>query len=239
MLDDEIRHELERLNREHQWLKHASAKYPDLCVFEYGSKKLYCSPSVNTEVDEWASTDLIDEGLYHDVTMEANHAITCFKNEDGGRVHSWPPIFVVGKIQRSGPGSFKHVLYEHWRRQLDDAGIAADLVDAIEHAQAERAIEPEPRQWVNGERNYCVYTAEDENGETVGVFRMHERIQLDVSQMIMTRANALGIDFCNHDGGFTINDAHQLQAFVDDTVDFLRDRAAESKQSREEDRNAA
>ncbi|MCU1281641.1 MAG: hypothetical protein JWM53_5187, partial [bacterium] len=42
MLDEEIRFELERLNREHQWLKIVSAKYPDLCVYEFGDRKLYC-----------------------------------------------------------------------------------------------------------------------------------------------------------------------------------------------------
>lgn len=178
MLDEEIRFELERLNREHLWLKHASAKYPDLCAFEYGTKKLYCSPSVNTEVDGWESTNLIDEGLYHDVVMEANYALTCFKVEDGGRVHSWPPIFVVGRIQRSGPGNFQHLLYEHWRRQLEDAGIAAALVDEIEDAQANRPVETEPRSLTEGDPHYAVYTTEDENGENVGVLRMHERVQL-------------------------------------------------------------
>lgn len=238
MLDEEIRFELERLNREHQWLKAVSAKYPDLRVYERGDRKFYCSPSLNGRVEEFAHHDLIDEGLYHDVTMEANFAISFFKNEDGGRVHSWPPMFVVGRIKRSGPGTFKHLLYENWRRQLDDAGIAAEVIETLIARSDGRAIEPDQLDWMSGDQSYGMWTVEDGSGETIGVFRMHERVQHDVQMLIATRADALGFRFSSHDSGFTINSAHHLQAFIDDTVDFMREREAE-KSLAANDRDAA
>ena len=238
MLDDEIRHELERLNREHQWLKAVSAKYPDLRVYELGDRKFYCSPSVNERVEELAHHDLIDEGLYHDVTMEANFAISFFKNEDGGRVYSWPPMFVVGRIKRSSPGTFKHLLYENWRRQLDDAGIATAVIETLIARTEGRAIEPDQLDWMTGDPSYGMWTAEDRAGETIGVFRMHERVQHDVVMLISERADAFGIRLSNHDYGFTINGAHHLQAFVDDTIEFLREREAERNPAAN-DRDAA
>ena len=227
MLDEEISVELERLNREHQWLKAASAKYPDLRVYELGDRKFYCSPSLNGQVEEYAHHDLIDEGLYHDVTIEANFAISFFKNEDSGRVYSWPPMFVVGRIKRSGPGNFERRLYENWRRQLDDAGIATAVVEALVARSNGRATEQDQLDWMNGEP-FGMWTVEDTAGETIGVFRMHERVQHDVRMLIAARADALGIRFSNHDSGFTISSAHHLQAFIDDTVEFVRERQAEA-----------
>ncbi|MCU1278961.1 MAG: hypothetical protein JWM53_2507, partial [bacterium] len=190
--------------------------------------KLYCSPSVNGEVDEFARHDMIDEGLYHDVTIEANFAISLFKHEDGGRVHSWPPMFVVGRIKRSGPGMFKHLMYENWRRQLDDAGIATQLIETIIARTDGRAIEPDQLDWTSGDPSYGLWTVEDRTGETIGAFRMHERVQREVFTLIATRADALGMRFSSHDGGFTINSAHHLQAFVDDTLEFMREREADT-----------
>ncbi len=227
MLDEEIRFELERLNREHQWLKSVSAKYPDLCAYEYDGQKLYCSPSVNAEVDEFGCHNLIDEGLYHDVAKEANFAVSCFKAEDGGRVHSWPPMFVVGRIERLGPGHFRHLLYENWRRQLDDAGITPELVDAIAITGVGRPIEREPRDWRNGDPRHSLWTVEDRDGDTIGVFRMYERIQRDVFALVAARSESLGIRLFCHDTGFTISNTHHLQAFVDDTIAFLREREEE------------
>jgi hypothetical protein len=228
MLDEEIRVELERLNREHQWLKAVSAKYPDLRVYELGDRKFYCSPSLNGHVEEYAHHDLIDEGLYHDVTIEANFAISFFKNEDGGRVHSWPPMFVVGRIKRSGPGNFERLLYENWRRQLDDAGIATGVVEALVVRSNGRAIEQDQLDWMRGDPPFGMWTVEDSAGETIGAFRMHERVQHDVRMLIAARADALGIQFSSHDSGFTILSAHHLQAFIDDTVEFVREREVEA-----------
>lgn len=239
MLDDEIRCELERLNREHQWLKAVSAKYSDLRVYELGDRKFYCSPSINGGVEEFAHHDLIDEGLYHDVTMEANFAVSFFKNEDGGRVHSWPPMFVVGRIKRSGPGIFRHLLYENWRRQLDDAGIAPEIVAALVASTDGKAVEPDQLDWMSGDPSYGMWTVEDRAGETVGVFRMHERVQHDVLRLIATRADAFGIRFVMHDGGYTIGSAQDLQAFVDDTVDFCAERELDRNSHDNQERNAA
>jgi hypothetical protein len=78
-----------------------------------------------------------------------------------------------------------------------------------------------------GDPSFGMWTVEDSAGETIGAFRMHERVQHDVRMLIAARADALGIRFSNHDSGFTILSAHHLQAFIDDTVEFVREREAD------------
>lgn len=220
MLDEEVREQLDLLNRERTWLVRAAERFPDLCIYRRDEEPRYCSPSMNASAAEFNVAAVIDRSPYHDHPPEQNVAVWCYAPFEGKDVYSWPPKFIVGSIDEDGG---RH-LYAHWDRQLRDAEMSTALIARLADELSDYPIERNGRDWKSGDPDYDVWTAQDETGEVVGVVRVHERLNLEARCAIRTRAAALGIRFFMHDGGYTIESAHDLQAFVDDTVDFYAER---------------
>lgn len=223
MLDEEVREALESLNRKRTWLLRATEKFPDLCVYRWDDGPRYCSASINASVDEFEIVAIVDRSPYHDHPPEQNVGVWCYRDFEGEPIYSWPPKFVIGHLDDDGP----RYLYEHWRTQLRDAGIPSALIARIANKTATCEIEPANDGWVSGDPDYDVWSAQDNNGEVIGVVRIHERVNFEAKCAMRTRAEALGIRFVMHDGGHTIETAHDLQLFIDDTVVYMQERDAD------------
>lgn len=239
MLDEEVRDELEFLNRQRTWLLRAAEKFPDLCLYRRADEPRYCSPTINASATEFNIVAVVDRSPYHDHPPEQNVAVWCYAEFEGKDLYSWPPKFIVGRIDEDG----QRILYEHWNRQLRDAGMSTALLARLADELSDYPIERNGREWKSGDPDYDVWTAQDDKGEVVGVVRVHERLNLEARCAIRTRAAALGIRFFMHDGGYTIESAQDLQAFVDDTVDFYAerelDRADEGVETADDQQKAA
>jgi hypothetical protein len=234
MVDEEVREALESLNRKRAWLLRAIERFPDLCVYRWDDGPRYCSPSLNASIDSFHVVSVIDRSPYHDHPPEQNIAVWCYTDFEGGDIYAWPPKFIIGEIDGG-----ERKLFEHWRRQLRDAGIPSSVISRIAKQTSALAIKPASREWINGHPDYDVWTAQDDKGDVVGVVRIHERVNFEAKCAIKERASALGIHFVMHDGGYTIESAQDLQAFVDDTVDFYAERESDRVSEDEQKRDAA
>lgn len=242
MIDDEVLETLESMTRSRAWLMQATEKYPDLRIYRWGGKARYCSPSVNAVADEFELADLVDRQLMPGETpREANVAVWCFVDFDGERVHSWPPVFVLGGIDNSDTEIEERYLHEHWRVQLCETAIPDALIRRIDEATDGYLIsDTDNESWRDGAEEFSVWSAQDRNGEVVGVVRVHERLHFHALCAMRARAESLGIKIWSHDGGYTVRTAADLQAFIDDTVRFFREREdGDEVECIDEDREAA
>jgi hypothetical protein len=234
MVDEEVHEALESLNRKRTWLLRAIDKFPDLCVYRWDNGPRYCSASVNANVDTFDIVSVVDQTPYHDHPLEQNIAVWCYTHFEGEDIYAWPPKFIIGQIDDG-----ERAVFEHWGRQLRDAGIPSSLISRIARQTSARTTKPASHDWINGDPDYDVWTAQDDKGDIVGVVRVHERLNFEAKRAIRERAAALGIHFMMHDGGNTIESAQDLQAFVDDTVDFYAERESDRLSEEQQKREAA
>ena len=228
-MDDEVREQLESLNRNRAWLIRATEKYPDLRVYRWGLEIRYCSASVNRIADEFELANFVERHLMPgQAPRESNLAVWCFTDYEGKRVHSWPPAFILGGVDDPGTTVEERRLHAHWSAQLREAQIPAALVRKIDEATSDLPIEDEDDDsWREGDEDFSVWSAQDSDGDVVGVVRVHDRMNHETLCALRTRADCLGIKIWSHDGGYTIRSARDLQAFIDDTVAFMAERAAD------------
>lgn len=241
MIDDEVLETLESMTRSRAWLIRATEMYPDLRIYRWGGRARFCSLSVNAIADEFELDDLVQRHLMPgEPPREANVAVWCFTDFEGDRIHSWPPLFVLGGIDDPDTAIEERHLHEHWRVQLREAGIANALIHRIDEATDGYGIqEADNQSWRDGDEHFSVWSAQDSNGEVVGVVRVHERLHFQALCAMRTRAEALGIKIWSHDGGYTVRTAADLQAFIDETVRYFRDREDDRDLEGGESRDAA
>jgi hypothetical protein len=218
MLNERVRDELRWLEQKRQKLVRLGEKYPDLEIEQGQFCTIFCSPSVNPRVDQFAVSPI--DGEFGDL-----RASFWIADDSGDDVHSAPHLFVVASYPRRG------VVLEHpnWAEHMRGVKIPERMIAEVATrlaAMGATKIELSPKEATrqDWERDSaCLMIATSSANLFHDAFYLDRTtIAYETYRAILRRANAMGVHICMSETGDVLPNAHALNARIDEYARELR-----------------